>query len=253
MTADQATVRARRSLVVVVGYVMRTALPPRRRALLLLPCAGAVLFGLLANVSSEIDRVEAFGNVVAIGLFGLVVPFACLVIGDAVLGAEVRDGTFALTWLSPVGFGAIVLGRWLGGWLLALVTIVPSLVLAAVAAGVPEAAGALVLAGVFGTAAYVALFVLIGATARRAAMWSITFLILVERLLGAALTGVAQLCPGWLGIAAYEGLGPAGTDLERDGMPEGSSAVVRLAVVTVLSLALAVWRVRHLRLAGSDD
>ena len=50
------------------------------------------------------------------GLFGLVVPLTCLVIGDAVLGADLRAGTFAFTWLSPVRFHTIAIARWLGGW-----------------------------------------------------------------------------------------------------------------------------------------
>ena len=212
---------------------------------------GAVLFGALALLGD--DRVEAYGGAVALGLFGLVVPFACLIIGDAVLGAEVRDGTFALTWLSPVPVPIITLGRWLGGWLIALVTIVPSVALSAVVADVPDAIFPIVVSTIPTTAAYLAIFVTIGATVRRAAIWSIAFLILVERLLGAALSGLAQLLPGWLGIAAYEGLAPAGTDLDRPGIPEGGSAIVRLVIVTVVALALATWRVRHLHLTGGDD
>lgn len=125
--------------------------------------------------------------------------------------------------------------------------------LAAVAAGLPEAAAALAWGSVFVTAGYLAVFVLIGAAVRRAAVWSITFLILVERLLGAALSGLAQLCPGWLGIAAYDGMGPPGTDLHRDGVPGGGAALTRLALVTVAGLVLATWRVRHLRLTGGED
>ena len=69
-------------------------------------------------------------------------PIAALVIGDSVLGAEVRAGTFQFTWLSPAPTWQIVLGRWLGGSIVALVTIVPACALAAVVAGTPESAGA---------------------------------------------------------------------------------------------------------------
>lgn len=248
-----AATTARTPLAPVVAYVWRACLPPKRRWLLLLPCAGAVLFGALANLAGDLERVEAFGEVTAVGLFGLVVPFACLVLGDAVLGAEVREGTFALTWLSPVPFPVIVVGRWLGAWLVALATVAPATALAALVAGVGEAVGPILISTVFVTAAYLALFVLIGAAVRRAAVWSIAFLILVERLLGAALSGLAQLCPGWLGIAAYEGYAPLGTDLDRAGVPEGGSALLRLVLLTVVALALASWRVRHLHLTGAED
>ena len=93
VTEQSVAKRGRPPFGAILGYTLRACLPAKRRALLVLPCVGAVLFGALALLGD--DRVEAYGGVVAIGLFGLVVPFACLIIGDAVLGAEVRDGTFA--------------------------------------------------------------------------------------------------------------------------------------------------------------
>ena len=84
----------------VLGYTLRACLPLRRWWLLALPCVGAVLFGLLARVSDDTPE-RAFAQVAAHGLFALLIPIACLVIGDAVLGAEIRAGTFHFTWLSP--------------------------------------------------------------------------------------------------------------------------------------------------------
>jgi hypothetical protein len=128
------------------------------------------------------------------------------VIGDAVLGADMRAGTFPLTWLSPVGFGTIVVGRWLGGWIVALVSLVPALVLATVVAGVPDGAGAMAIAGAAGSAAYLGLFVTIGAAVRRAAVWSLAVVFLGERLLGGVLSGIAQLSPMWESQQVYAGL-----------------------------------------------
>ena len=72
------------------------------------------------------------------GLFTLVLPLASLVVGDAVLGAEVRKGTFHFTWLSPVPRWQIAVGRWLGGWSLVALTVAPAFALAAVIAGSPD-------------------------------------------------------------------------------------------------------------------
>ena len=105
-----------------------------------MPCAGALLFGLLAH-AIDITPTVAFANVAAEGIFGLMLPIAALIIGDAVLGAEVRGGTFHFTWLSPAPTWQIVLGRWLGGSLVALVTIAPACALAAVVAGSRRAPG----------------------------------------------------------------------------------------------------------------
>jgi hypothetical protein len=238
--------------VALVGYTLRACLPVRRWFGVLLPCAGALLFGWLSASDSR-SAEAAFGDVAEIGLFGL--ALTCLVIGDAVLGADIRAGTFPLTWLSPVGFGTIVVGRWLGGWIVALVSLVPALVLATVVAGVPDGAGAMAIAGAAGSAAYLGLFVMIGAAARRAAVWSLAVVFLGERLLGGVLSGIAQISPMWESQQVYAGLADdhGGGFLLRSGTPNGWSAVVRLAIVAIVTLAVASWRIRHLKPTGGDE
>ncbi len=252
MTAPVAGRALPRPFVAAFGYAVRICVPPKRAALLALPCVGALLFGLLARTVDEPSPALRFNDISG-AHFGLILPLACLVVGDAVLGAEVRAGTFGLTWLSPVRFSTIVLARWSAGWLVAAAALVPAFGLSAAIAGAPEAVGPIALSAVAGTAAYLALFVLIGSAFRRAAWWSLAIVLLGERLLGAVLTGVAQLSPQWLATMVYAGLGPSAADLERAGMPTGGSAVARLALLTVVFLLLAVRRIRRLRLTGIGE
>ena len=199
-------------------------------------------------------RDVAFANVAAEGIFSLMMPIAALVIGDAVLGAEVRAGTFHFTWLSPAPTWQIVLGRWLGGALVAVVTIAPACALAAVVAGSSSSAGPAFLAAAVGSVTYVALFVAIGSITQRTAVWSLAIVFLIERLLGAALTGIAQISPTWESRAIFVGLLDDPPDrLVRDGIPQGWAAVARLTIVTAISLAVANWRMRHIKLSGASD
>ncbi len=244
--------RGRSPFLAIVAYTLRVCIPARRRGVLALPCAAAVLFGFLASASND-PAPEAFATVADIALFGLVVPLGCLVLGDAVLGAEVRGGTLPFTWLSPVPFGVITAGRWLGGWLVALATLVPASVLAALVANAPESAPGAAVATAVGSGAYIALFVMIGATVQRAAVWSLAVVFLVERLLGTALSGIAQLSPMWEMRAVFADLAPDADELVRDGIPQGTAAIVRLVLIGVAALGVATWRLRHLRLAGSSD
>ena len=82
-------------------------------------------------------------------------------------------------------------------------------------------------------------------------VWSLGFVVLGERLLGTALSGLAQWCPGWEARAVYARWGPdAYSTLHRSGIPEGGPAAVRLVVITVAALIVAALRLGHLRLSG---
>ena len=257
MTAPTAPSAQRRRptprLIAILIYTWRSCFPPKRWAAIALPCAGALLFGLLAHAgNNQPDR--AFANVGAEGIFGLVMPIAALVIGDSVLGSEVRSGTFHFTWLSPTPTWQIVLGRWSGGSIVALLTIAPSAAFAALVAGSPDSAWPAFVAAAIGSLAYIAIFIAIGCLTRRTAVWSLAFVFLIERLLGAALTGIAQLSPTWESRAIFVGLiDDAPSRLERDGIPQGAGAVVRLLIVTIVAQALANRRMKRLHLAGAAD
>ena len=244
--------RRRPPIVALVDYTLRSCLTGRRWVGILLPCAAALFFGALVR-GLEGPPSEDFAHIAAEALFGLVLPVTALVVGDAVLGAEVRSGTFTFTWMSPVPVWQIAVARWIGGTVVAAGALAASFAAAAAVAGVGSSARPAAVAGAFGALAYVAVFIAIGALTRRAAVWSLAFVILVERLLGAALAGIAQLSPTWEARAAFVDLSDGPESLVRDGIPQGTAALVRLVVIAVVALALATWRVRHLQLSGSAD
>lgn len=237
----------------LVGYVFRACMPRKRLAVLGLPAAVIVLSGVLSRTVTDVDAAESFARIGDGMIFGLALPLGALVIGDAVLGAEIRAGTLAFTWTTPTRFWELAVSRWLGGWIVALVTLVPVAVLSTIIAGVGGQAGPIAIAAASGTAAHVALFVFIGCVTRRAAVWSLAVVLLGERLLGAALTGIAQLSPTWEARAVYAALADVPDDLVRSGIPGGWGAVVRLAIITVVLVAGTTWGLRHLELTGSHD
>ena len=250
--APRAPGRSRSPFGAILRYTLQSCFPRKRWFAILVPCAGAVLFGLLSYaVAGTADY--AFAKVASDGIFALVVPIGALIIGDSVLGAEVRSGTFHFTWLSPAPAWQIVVGRWLGGTIVALLTVAPAVALAAVVAGAYDSVGPAFLAAAVGSAAYVAVFIAIASLTRRTAAWSLAFVFLVERLLGTALTGIAQLSPTWESQAIFLGFSHHAHELVRTGIPQAGSAVVRLAIVTVVVLAIAVWRIGHMRWAGAAD
>jgi ABC-type transport system involved in multi-copper enzyme maturation permease subunit len=238
----------------IVDYTLRACLPTKRRLGLVLLAGVTVLFGLLARGSDEPVAAVAVFDTTAFAMFFLVLPIAALVVGDAVLGAEIRSGVFAFTWLSPARLTTILLGRWVAGTVMTCAVLVPAAVLAAAIGGAPEIGGAFALATAAGAACYLAVFLAIGATFRRAPAVSLVYVFLVERLLGAALSSIAQISPGWLAAgvlsASVEGLSE---DQIRSGVPQGGGAVARLVVVGAIALLLALRGLRRLRIAGAAD
>ncbi len=76
MTVDagaDSTARRRSPFLAILVYTLRSCFPRRRWMAVLVPCAGALLFGLLAHATrTSPPATRAFANVAADGIFGLV-------------------------------------------------------------------------------------------------------------------------------------------------------------------------------------
>lgn len=236
----------------ITRYGLRACLPRARLGVLLIPCLAAVLFGLLSHVTDAAAQ-ERFNAPVSIGIFGLALPLGALVIGDAVFGAEVRAGTLLFTWQSPARAWEMAVGRWAAATLICGASLGGACLVAALVAGEPGAVVPLVAAVVLGGSAYIAVFLLVGTATRRAAVWSLALVFIVERLLGAALAGVAQWSPGWVARGLYAAHAPDAAYLLRDGVPSGGWAAARLAVIVAVALGLAQWQIGRMRIGAARD
>ncbi len=244
--------RALPPILAIMRYTLRITLHGKRWVGIVLPTAAAVLFGLLVPFLDGTPDAK-FAEVASIALFALVLPVTCLVVGDSVLGSELRSGSFTFTWLAPIRTWEIIVGRWLAGTIVAAGCLSLSFGLAAAMAGASASVGGAAVAAAFGAMAYLAVFIAIGCVARRAAVWSLAFVFLVERLLGSALAGIAQLSPSWEARAAFIGLVSGPDHMIRDGIPHGADALVRLVLIAAVALALASIRLKRLKLSGSTD
>ena len=244
--------------VASITYAVRACVPPKRWALLALPAAAAILFALLVNAEGSPSpnlRIAQGDDLRALidSLQTLVVPFACLIVGDAVLGAERRSGLLTLTWLSPAPFATIVGGRFLGAWAVANVALLPAMVAAVAIIGQADAAGVLVLATIFGSAAYLAIFMAIGVATRRGMLWSLGFVLVGEWTIMPVVGSLGQLSPQQLSRAAYAGLGPLGEALEKSGIPTGWGAVARLVLIAAIALVVTEQVMRRVVILSGAD
>ena len=198
-------VAAARSLAIFV-YTLRSCMPPRRWAAVL-AASPARCCSACSPRRRRADGRRAFANVAAEGIFGLVVPIAALVIGDAVLGAEVRPARSTSRGCRRRRRGRSSLGRWLGGCARGPRDDRPG-----VRAGRGRRRRRRQRVGPVARRRRPSerrptspCSSPSAASPARTAVWSLAFVFLVERLLGTALTGIAQLSPTWESRAVSSG------------------------------------------------
>ena len=252
MTTAPPLTACRPRFVAIVVYTFRSCIPPQRWFGVLLPCVGVVAFGFL-SLRSTTARSERSRTSRPRGSSASWCPSPrsswatpCRRRG--------RAATFQFTWLSPTPVWQIVIGRWLGGTIVALVTVVPACALAAVAAGTPRAAPA-ALAAAAAVVTYVAIFVAIGCLTRRTAV--VLARVRVPRR-AAARDPRSRASPSSRrrgsharsssGSSTTSPTGSCGRGSPRAGLRSSGSRSC-----TAVALGVAIWRMAHMRLSGPSD
>ena len=116
--------------------------------------------------------------------FAIYVPVASLVIASAVFGDMVEDETLVYVWLRPVSRWALVVGPYAAALTIALPVVVVPLGLAAAVSGDSDLVAGAVLAAVIGVIAYSALFLAMGLRIKRALLWGLAYIVVLEGFVG---------------------------------------------------------------------
>jgi ABC-2 type transport system permease protein len=179
--------------------------------------------------------------------FGVVVPLMSLIIGTAVLGSEIDDGTVVHILTKPLPRRVIALSKlFVAAAVTALVTGVTMFIVGAVAVDARLGVG-LAVGAVVASIAYSALFVALSVVTKRPVLFGLLYIVLWEGLL-------AHLLPkgGSVSIEAY-----AVTIANRVGQTDVLDAKVGLNTAIIMSIvflvagaALAVDRLKAFTLAG---
>jgi len=164
----------------------------RRRALLLIPLPLVVIgVGVLARDSTQTEAVDILNG---LG-FSTVLPLTALILGTAVLGAEMEDGNLVHLLSKPISRAEILLSKLLVAVVTtALVGAVPILIAGILMTGsyssIPQGffVGALA-----GSVLYPAIFVALSAVTKRAVVYGLVYLLLWEGVLGTWLRGTRIL------------------------------------------------------------
>lgn len=193
------------------------------------------------------DWLPAIGQ--ALG-FGVVVPLMSLIIGTAVVGSEIDDGTIVHILTKPLPRRVIVFSKlFVAALVTAVVTGITMFVVGAIAIDTQVGIG-LMVGAVVASIAYSALFVALSIVSRRPVLLGLVYILLWEGLL-------AHLLPkgGSVSIEAYaiEIARRIGDTTVIDGRVGLVTAVVMSVVFLVAGAALAVERLKAFTLAGDTS
>ena len=215
-----------------------------------------MLVGWLVGLSAEAERSVAgllrdgAGYADGFGLI-IIVPIVALVFGSSVLGETREDGTLVYLWLRPMGRAPVVAGAAAAAATAALpLTVIPTAAGAWLAAGGVAGSADLALAAAaaaaLGTAAYSALFVLLGLLVKKPIIWGIGYVLLWEGLAVGLGEFAARLSLRGYTRSVLSQVG--GIDYGFDAHTT-TTALVVLAAVSVVGLALAAIRLNRLDVA----
>lgn len=228
--ALQALVGQRRGLVLLALPLLLTAL------------AGTVRMITGAPVSGQAILVE-------VGL-GVVVPVVALLAANGVLGPEVDDGSVVYLLSTPVSRYVVAISKWATAAGVSVVLSAGGLAGAALAGGLDGGwvAGS-ALAGAIGAVLYTALFTAFSAATRHGMIAGLVYVLVLEGAMGSLLRGLRYLSVQSITQRLAEAA--SGLDLRSTDMGLGY-AVPAAAVVLVLGVAAAGWRLQRFQLRGDE-
>lgn len=236
-----------------IAWITARGLFGRKRFLLLIPFP-LILIGLAylaATVGS--DEPSGWTGLVLIGL-GVVVmlPLTALIVGTAVLGSEIDDGSVVHILTKPIP-----------RWQIIITKLVVAAIASAVTVGVPVfVAGLLIdsaklglafgLASAIGAAVYSALFVLLSVVSRRPVLLGLIYILVWEGLLGNLISGTAVLSvQQYVLTLAHKFSG--GSPLFEPGSTSVRTSIIMSAVLIALATWYAIKRLRSFSVAGETS
>ena len=224
------------------------ALGGQRRGLVLLalPLVLVLLAAAVRLLTGE--AISARGVLVEVGL-ALVVPLVALLAANGELGPEVDDGSVVYLLSTPVSRYAVAASKWAAAAGVAVVLSAGGLAAAAWAGGV---SGRWVLAsavaGVLGGILYTALFTAMSSATRHGMIAGLVYILLIEQGLGSLLTGLRYVSVQSFTQRLVEPV--ADVDMPVDiGL---GYAAVATALVLVLGVLAAGWRLQRFQLRGDE-
>lgn len=230
----------------LVRLAARGLLGRRRSAAVALLAASPILVGAILAIagglgSPETIALEVFGTIT----LGLVIPLVALVLGTAVLGTAIDDGTITYLLVKPVARRSIALSSLLVAAVAAAALTAPGVLISALLVVGPAGSAlvvAMLLGGILAAVLYASVFVALSVVTSRALVVGLAYVLVWEGLITTLLEGTRVLSIREYALAVVGALGGEAARVEEGSGVGLATAVVMSAVLLVGSFVVASWR-----------
>jgi ABC-2 type transport system permease protein len=186
-------------------------------------------------------------------VLAIVLPIVTIVLASGALGDERREHTLSFLLVRPVSRPLIVTAKLVAAWVSSMLVVGGS---AAATAGIlslqtgdSSVIGPTLVAVAVGTAAYAAVFLVIGYLTSRAVLAGLVFVFVWESGIAFALAQFANFSLYRIGVTAYVGLVPESRGLLSDTLgslaPGAGGAAAKALVLAALAIAASAWLLRR--------
>jgi ABC-2 type transport system permease protein len=213
-----------------------------------------ILFGLIYLIDPESDRPNRFiGEMFAELMIPTLLPLIALVLATSALGDEIEDRTLPYLMLKPFGRLRIVLEKLIGSVLISapIASLGMAITYLVVMKGQWDdflrLLAAVVAACVAATVAYSAIFLLVSLLISRALLAALIYAFVWETILGRFVPGLRYVSIRHFVRSVFSAVAEERRFDFRNSTSLSASIAV-LAVASLISIALATWRLRRMNL-----
>ena len=240
----------------IVGVTARGVLGRRRSLLIVLFAAVPAIIALVVRLSgSTSDAVALAADLLDALIVRTVLPLVALILGTAVLGSELEDGTAVYLLVKPIERRRIIAAKYIVAagmtvGLVALVTTVTGLIVAA-GRGAEQIVVAFTIAVAIGGLLYAAIFLALSVVTSRALIVGLAYILIWEGLLAGLLEGTQVLSVRQYTLSIAR-LIAAGDGEAISVTLAGTVALALSVIVLVGSFAVAVRGLQSYELRGTE-
>lgn len=234
----------------LLGLTLRSLLNRRRTLLLALVGVLLVLATLLYRIGgpSDVEALDVTRQLLGDFGIGVLLPLVAVIVGTAVIGSELDDGTIVYLLAKPIPRWRIVVVKLIVAWLVVVLLVSPAIAVAGLI-GHPDAglATGYALAAAFGALEYTAAFLALSLVTSRALVIGLAYVVVWEGVVAGLFAGTRVLSIRQHALAVADALGGESAAAAELGV---AVAVAVGVIVVVLAAALAVRRLERVELRG---